>query len=91
MRLNKKNKIIALLDTIEEGFNYAANTDKLNSEKMIADCFNALDSISNSVEEVIIHDEIQKILEKNDQIINLLMNNENIGDLIYSIKKDCIN
>ncbi|WP_252223260.1 MULTISPECIES: CDP-glycerol glycerophosphotransferase family protein [unclassified Clostridium] len=88
MRLNKKNKIIELLSTLEEGVNYAKSASSGKSKLMLNDCYNGLVSILNSVdEENTIETYINKILQDFDKIIDKLNNEKTIEFEMQSIIK----
>ncbi|WP_040328487.1 CDP-glycerol glycerophosphotransferase family protein [Clostridium ihumii] len=87
MRLNKKNKAIQLMETVEEGFEYILNSNLESSKFMINECLNGMESIHNYlILEKVDLKIIENILNKKESLLNLIENDKNIYREIHDIK-----
>lgn len=90
MRLNKKCNILKLIETINEGFDYAKCKGGVESQSMLLDCFDALMYISSKIEgeNDDTQDIINEIINKTKETIGLIDNYNEFKESIDMIKKN---
>ncbi|CEN30991.1 CDP-glycerol:poly(glycerophosphate) glycerophosphotransferase [[Clostridium] sordellii] len=90
MRLNKKCNILKLIETINEGFDYAKCKGGVESQSMLLDCFDALMYISSKIEGENDNTQeiINKIMSKTKEAIGLIDNYNEFKESIDMIKEN---
>ncbi|CEP46516.1 CDP-glycerol:poly(glycerophosphate) glycerophosphotransferase [[Clostridium] sordellii] len=89
MRLNRKNNILKLIQTINEGLDYAKCKGGVESQSMLLDCFEALMYINSKITGE--NDDTQKIINeiicKTKETVNLIDNGNKFKESIDTIKE----
>ncbi len=105
MRLKVRNTIINLIPTIEEGIKYSQNADSKTAFDVLNDCYDAVISIFNTLDESLSEEKIiayanliSPIVELINEVKNDIDNKQNnvertyeIGDLLNEIKYNLLN
>lgn len=84
MRLNQKRQILQLISTINEGLDYASNSDLDKSISMLYDCYEGLLFLSELLKD---ENKICKFLQRAIDSTQLIISNKQEIDFIGKIKK----